>query len=183
MIFVSEAAKRYASALFEATSDKTKNALILEELRVVEKIINANEDIRKFVESPLIAGDDKANALLQAFSSSGSTTEVKNLAATLASNGRLSEWSSIVQAYQARTDESHNVVRGIVRSATPVTPEQRQAIEARVAQVTGKKVILEYKEDKTLLGGLVAEVGSLTFDDSLETQLRLMNEEFKRRSH
>jgi F-type H+-transporting ATPase subunit delta len=52
-----------------------------------------------------------------------------------------------------------------------------------VAQVTGKKVILEYKEDASLLGGLIAEVGSLTFDDSLETQLRTMNEELKRRAH
>ena len=181
MIFVSEVAKRYASALFEATTDKSKNAEVLEELRVVEKIISTNEDIKKFVDSPLIAGEDKATELLKAFASA--SNEIKNLVATMASNGRITEWSGLVTAYQARTDESHNVVRGTVRSAAPLGPDQRQAIEARVTQVTGKKVILEYKEDKALIGGLVAEVGSLTFDDSIETQLRLMNEELKRRSH
>jgi F-type H+-transporting ATPase subunit delta len=62
-------------------------------------------------------------------------------------------------------------------------PEQRQLLETRISKVTGKKVILEYKTDESLLGGLVAEVGSLTFDDSLDTQLKLLNEELKRRAH
>ncbi len=108
---------------------------------------------------------------------------MKNLALVLAARDRVEDWAAVVQAYQARSDEAHGVVRGIVRSASALLPDQRTAIEKKVAQVTGKQVVLEYKQDEALLGGLVAEVGSYTFDDSLETQLRLMNESLKRSAH
>jgi F-type H+-transporting ATPase subunit delta len=46
-----------------------------------------------------------------------------------------------------------------------------------------KKIILTYKEDPTLLGGVVAQVGGWTFDDSIETHLIKMNEELNRRAN
>ena len=121
--------------------------------------------------------------MAEAMQKSAASEGVKSLLILLAKKNRFSEWKNVVNAFQAKTDEAHGVVRGVVRSASPLVPENRQKLEARVAQVTGKKVILEYKQDPTLLGGMVAEVGSLTFDDSLETQLRLLNEDLKRRAH
>lgn len=180
MIVVSEVAKRYAAALFESAADRTK---ALEELRAVEGVISASEEIARFFASPLINGEEKAAAVAAALEKGSVSAGVKNLAMLLASRNRLGQWAEVVHAYQAKTDETNNVVRGVVRSAAPLVPEQRNAVEARIRQVTGKKLILEYKQDGDLLGGMVAEVGSLTFDDSLETQLRLMNESLKRSAH
>lgn len=183
MIVVSELAKRYAGALFEAVAEKAQYTAVLEQLRALEKAINSNEDVRAFMTSSLIKGEEKAKAIAETFKTVQALEPVKNLAVLLANNDRLDELSAIVQAYQAKTDEAHGVVRGTVRSAAALAPEQRQSVEAQVAHVTGKKVIMEYKQDESLIGGLVAEVGSLTFDDSLDTQLRLLNEELKRRAH
>lgn len=182
MIQVSEVAKRYAAALFQTIADKAVSSQILEELRAVQKVLSTTELV-KFFESPLVAKRDKAQVVENALIAGSVSKDVTNFITLMTRNGRLEELSGVLTAYQAQTDHAHNVVRGLVRSAAPLGPEQRTAIEKRVTQVTGKKVILEYKEDKSLLGGLVADVGSLTFDDSLETQLRLMNEELKRRSH
>jgi F-type H+-transporting ATPase subunit delta len=81
-------------------------------------------------------------------------------------------------------DESRDVARGDVVSASTLFPDERQKLEATISRYTGKKAVLEYHEDKKLLGGLVARVGSYTFDDSLDTQLRMMNDALtKRRAH
>jgi uncharacterized protein YbcI len=58
-----------------------------------------------------------------------------------------------------------------------------KVIKEKLEKLTGKKVVLEYHEDKSLIGGLVAQVGSFSFDDSLETQLRLMREDLKRKAN
>ncbi len=72
--------------------------------------------------------------------------------------------------------------RGTVRSTTVLAPEERKRIEETVNRVTHKQPLLTYKEDPALLGGMVAEVGNYTFDDSLASHLRRMNEQLTRRT-
>jgi F-type H+-transporting ATPase subunit delta len=182
-LIVTEVSKRYAKALFQSVGAGVDFTSVLSELREIEKAIFQNPEIAKFFESPLINSEEKSTLLKTALEKASVSETVKSLAVVMASRERMGEWSGLVQAFQLQADELNGVVRGTVRCARPLGPEQRQTVEARISQVTGKKVILEYKLDETLLGGLVAEVGSLTFDDSLETQLRLMNEDLKRRAH
>jgi F-type H+-transporting ATPase subunit delta len=59
--------------------------------------------------------------------------------------------------------------------------ESRTKIEDIVTKVTRKKVILSFVEDAKLIGGTVAQVGGWTFDDSLESHLRRLNEDLNRR--
>ncbi len=92
---------------------------------------------------------------------------LKNFTLLLARKQRLPIFNDVVTAYQQFSDESHGVTRGQVRSAAALGPDDRKRIEDIVSKATKKKVILTYKEDPSLLGGLVAEVGSYTFDDSL----------------
>ena len=70
-----------------------------------------------------------------------------------------------------------------MRSATVLAPEERKQIETLVSRATKKQVILSYKEDPSLVGGLVAEVGSFTFDDSLISHLKRINEQLTRSVH
>lgn len=182
-MFVSEVSKRYAKALFHSIADKNQYVGILAELREIEKVLLGNKEIEQFFNSPLVNADQKAEAAQVALAKAQISDVVKNLIVVMAGRERIGEWPALVQAFQDQADEANAIVRGTVRCARELGPEQRQALESRVSQVTGKKVILEYKTDESLLGGLVAEVGSLTFDDSLDTQLRLMNEDLKRRAH
>src|SRR5262249_48841149 len=96
---------------------------------------------------------------------------------------RLGVFKDIVGAYEQIADEAHGVMRGTVRSATVLAPEERKRIETLVSRATAKQVILTYKEDPSLLGGLVAEVGSYTFDDSLLSHLKRINEQLTRSAH
>lgn len=107
---------------------------------------------------------------------------MKNFVFLLARKQRLGIFNDVVTAYQALADEKHGVVRGTVRSTTVLAPDERKRIEQTVNRVTKKNSILTYKEDPLLLGGLVAEVGSYTFDDSLASHLRRMNEQLTRRT-
>jgi F-type H+-transporting ATPase subunit delta len=102
---------------------------------------------------------------------------VKNFVFLLARKQRLDVFGDIVAVYQILADQKHGVVRGTVRSTTVLAPEERKRIEETVNRVTRKQSLLTYKEDSQLLGGMVAEVGSYTFDDSLASHLRRMNEQ------
>ena len=181
MTVISELAKRYASALVQTTQGKGPD--VLNQLRIVEAALESDPVVAKFIVSELISGDEKRRVLEIALSKLPLLDEVKGLAYVMAENQRLGEWPSVVLAYEKSTDEENGIVRGVVRSTSPLGPEQRQVLEKKITQVTGKRVILEFNVDPDVLGGLVAEVGSLRFDDSLQTQLRLLNEELKKKAH
>ena len=68
------------------------------------------------------------------------------------------------------------MVHAEVTSAEPLSDERIQAIEQRLATVTGKRVSMTTKVDKDIIGGVVARVGSTIYDASIATQLKKIRE-------
>lgn len=176
---IHEVSRRYARALHELAKANKKADQIFSELRVLKDVFAKDKTIHDFVLSPLISPDQKIAALKAALSGKVSD-EVVNTLFLLAENARMDIFGELVDAFEIISDEDHGVSRGVVKSAAKLSPEARKRIEETVEKVTKKKVILNYEEDPKLLGGMVAQVGGWTFDDSLETQLMKMSESLNR---
>jgi F-type H+-transporting ATPase subunit delta len=58
-----------------------------------------------------------------------------------------------------------------VASAAELNSRQEEALTERLAAMTGKKIRLNLKIDRDLVGGLVVRVGSTDFDGSVRGQL------------
>lgn len=174
-----EIAERYAEALYQAASEAKVQDKVLLDLRALSEVFK-DESSRHFVESPLVRAEDREAAFRLALKNSGCDSLTESFVLLLAKRNRLKLFLAIVECYQAAADQAHGVTRGTVRSASPLGPEQRKRIEKTVAEVTKKQVILTYKEDPQLIGGLIAEVGSYTFDDTLSAHLNRLKEEVNR---
>lgn len=173
-------ANRYARALFQLAKEKNEQDTIFDQMRVIDDAFSLEKDIMEFVHSPLIRPSDKEKAITGLTAKVQMSETLKNFLLLLAKKNRLDLFPEVMAAFQQINDESHGVTRGVVRSAAPLAPEERKRIEQLVGKATKKQVILTYKEDSTLLGGLVAEVGSFTFDDSLSAHLTRINEQLNR---
>ena len=173
-------AVRYARALYNLAKDAGSHEAVFAEMRVIGEAFTSDEEIKNFLSTPMIQPKDKIKAIEAMLAKVKINEVLKNFMLLLARKGRLEIFPEVVTAYQQISDESHGVTRGHVRSATALGPEARKNIEELVGKATKKKVILTYKEDPSLLGGLVAEVGSFTFDDSLISHLSRINEQLTR---
>lgn len=177
---VSQISKRYAKALFEAVANKEA---VLNELRVVIKIMSEDSSIRNFFESHIYADSLKKDIVSSAFSSKGLSSDVVNFLMVLADKGRLGQLADILTSYEFLVDSQNGVTRGSVRSAVKLDAEARLKIESVVSHFVKKKVILTYSEDPTLVGGVVAQVGGWTFEDTLDSHLRRLKEDLNRRAN
>ncbi len=66
-------------------------------------------------------------------------------------------------------------MRAQVRTAVPLTEEERGMLSATVGQVLGgRQVVLKEVVDPAMLGGFVVESGGAVLDGSLEGQLERM---------
>ncbi len=174
-------AKRYAKAIFGIAVDNKTQDRVLADLRALNTAFSADTTVQEFFASPMISVAQKSEAIKKAVGGKDVSPEVNQFLMLLAEKGRLGIFSEAVEAFQDEIDASNNLCRGSVRSTTALAPSERTQIEKTVEGVLKKKVIMTYKVDPSVIGGLVAQVGSHTFDDSLSSHLRRMSEELKRK--
>ena len=178
----SEIAVRYARAAFDLAVETKTEEKTFGDLRALKIAFAKDASIAQFFASPVVAPEQKESALKAALANSGTSDVATNLMLTLARKERLSLFAQVVDAFQDRADAVNGVGRGVVRSATALAPQERTSLESIVEKVLKKKVILTYTTDSSVIGGLVAQVGSYTFDDSIKSHLDRMSEELKRRT-
>jgi F-type H+-transporting ATPase subunit delta len=179
---ISEVAKRYARALFECATEVKKGDEIFAQLKGIALAVNKDDDTKHFISSPIIPGNVKAEALSKAVGGQAAE-ELKSLIHLLIEKNRIELFKEIAEAYGQIADEAQGVTRGEVRSASTLNEDDRRKLEQTIAGVTKKKVILNFTEDKKLMGGLVAQVGGWSFDDSLQSHLTRLTEDLNRRTH
>lgn len=173
-------ATRYARALYNLAKDGGDEDTVFGQMRAINQAFSGDHEVSGFLFSPVIRPAQKVAALEKLTAGLAIPESLKNFLLLLGKKNRLGIFKDIVIAYQQIADEAHGVTRGTVRSATVLAPEERKRIETLVGRATKKQVILTYKEDPALVGGLVAEVGSFTFDDSLISHLKRINEQLTR---
>jgi len=173
-------AARYAKALYDLASEQKIEEKVLNELRATAKGFEASREDFESLISPTVSVEDRRKIVTTVLGKNHSEL-FTSFVLLLVSKNRLGLFFDIVDAYQNQSDLLHGVTRGVVKSPSPLGPEDRSRLEETVSRVK-KKAILEYKQSPELIGGLLARVGSYTFDDSLDTQLRLLYENLNRAS-
>ena len=176
-------AGRYAKALYSLASEQKIEERVLNELRETATAFTESPQEFETLVSPTLRHEDRKKIVTALFDAKSYTELFRSFVQLLVSKNRLNLFGEIVEAYQQQSDLLHGVSRGTVRSPAPMKPEERIRLEEIVSRVTKKKAILEYKQSPELIGGMLAHVGSYTFDDSLDTQLRLMYENLNRTSN
>lgn len=173
--------RSYAKALFDLARERDQAEAVGRDLAEIAALVEREPALREVLGRPWIPAADKrrvAEAL-------GARLEVSPLArdflALVAARGRADRLGEMTRAYRGLLDEAAGRVRARVRSAVALTGADREALAARLGAVAGgKQVILEAEVDARLLGGFVAEIGSLIVDGSLDGQLAALRERLAR---
>lgn len=179
----SELADRYASALYDLAQTPQARDKDLSALKAVSQALNGTEDLVKYVMSPLIAPADKEAAIKVALAGTDIPEHCVSTILVMAQKGRLGFLAEVAAAYSSKMDKDSNILRGEVLSAKEISAKQIEIYESKISSLSGKKVVLQFQEDKNLIGGVVVKVGSHTYDDSLETHVNNIKIELNRRLH
>lgn len=177
----SEVSRRYAKALYDLASSKGLAERVYSELVALNEAFNKDKDSHEFILSPIVFEEKKLQAI--AAVTGGFSEEVKSFMLLLVEKKRIEFFSEIVASYRDISDASLGKTRGVVRSASKLNDDEKRKLEVKINKTINKEVILTFEEDKNLLGGLVAQVGGWTFNDTLESHLTRISEDLHRRSN
>jgi F-type H+-transporting ATPase subunit delta len=173
-------ARRYAKALFMLARESRATEAVGRELDTVAAPIRDDRELREVLTRPWIKPADRRGIAAGLAERAGAGKMVRDFLGLLGERGRIDHLPEIVAAYQALLDEELGRARAQVRSAVPLTDAERRGLAERLGRALGKQILLEERVDGTLLGGFIAQVGSLILDGSLDAQLGRMRERLAR---
>lgn len=173
-------ARRYAKALYDLAHGSGETEAVGGELEQVAAVAAGEPRAQDVLTRPWIKPEDRRGVAAAIAQKLGARKLVQDFAGLVAERGRADHLPEIVAAYRTLVDAEHGQARAQVRTAVAFTDGERRQLSARLERVLGKRIILEERVDATLLGGFVAQVGSLILDGSLDGQLARVRQRLAR---
>jgi F-type H+-transporting ATPase subunit delta len=103
--------------------------------------------------------------------------EVRRMVALLADRDRLGILPDLAAAYAGLLMDAKQIVRADVVTAVPLTPASRAALADALGRASGKTVTMTERVDPSIVGGVVARVGTFVYDGSVTRQLERLREQ------
>jgi F-type H+-transporting ATPase subunit delta len=176
-VVIGSLARRYAKALLEiGIKQQTYDALGKELDRVADTFAKSPE-LKQALENPVFPLEKRRLVLDELARRLALSKVVRNFVMLILDKGRIGNLPDIARAHHALVDDHANRVRATVTSARPLDPALEQRLKSALEQQSGKTVILEKKEDPSILGGVITQIGDLVYDGSVRTQLAEMREQ------
>ncbi len=178
-MIVGSIARRYAKALFSWADEQGQVEQWSTGLEALGRALASSPELRDTLASPLFEKEQRRSVIGEVARSLALPETVRSFLLLLADRDRLSYLAAIVQQFRDLADARLGRVRARVTSAVPLTSEEAARIAEKLAQAGKAQVIVETAVDASILGGVVAQVGSLVYDGSVRSQLEELRRAMK----
>jgi len=169
----SAARARYARALADVVTGPAAvdPQQILRELRQFHEALAGSPQLRIALSSPAVSPARKRSVIDRLAGLLELSRVARNFLMVLADHRRAAELEGIIEAFEGEIDERLGFARVEVKSARELSAGQRDALDRKLQQLTGRKPRARYSVDPSLIGGVVASIGSVVYDGSVRGQL------------
>lgn len=162
-------AERYARALLSASLESAVADRVAQDLLFLREVQTEVPELMPFLAHPRIAPAAKEKVLFSLNSTIHPYT--LNLLRLLVRRGRAGLFPSLVFAYFKAWEEAGGPVHIVVRSARPLSLEDRVKLHAQLREALGRDVSLEEEIAPELLAGVELVIGGKRLDASLRGRL------------
>lgn len=171
-------ARRYARALFDVVlQQKGDFDRTAQELETFAALMASHPALGAVISNPAVPAAKKRAMVDAIVAGAGQVSDpVARTLALLADRDRLTLVPALARAFGERVMDHRQIVRAEVTTAVAIDDARVKAIADALGRATGRHVMVEPKVDASILGGVVARVGSVVYDGSVARQLEKMKE-------
>ena len=161
----------YGEALVELANEEGIASSMLEEIQSVREILKSNPEFVKLMLHPGIAKQEKLQVVDNVFKGKVSD-QLTGLIRIVVENERFKEIDSVFQYYIDKVKESQGI--GVVYVTTPLelSDKEKSNVVAKILETTDFKTVeMNYSIDKSIIGGMIIQIGDRYVDSSIRNRL------------
>lgn len=172
-------ATRYAGALLASAREAGVLEAVAESYAAVMDVVAGNRQLTTFMDSPQVATREKKELLKSVF---GQKIEpvLLNFFYLLIDKNRIDSFRDIGEEFAAQVEDEMGVMRARVVTAVALDDELSGKLEAKLAGLTGKQIILEKKVDPAVIGGVCVTMKDKILDGTVRTNLDLLRKKLEK---
>ena len=171
-----EIAKRYASAIYNIAKSSDSINEVREVLNIFMENYEEEEEFRKILEDPLKKFPEKEKFLEKSFDHF--TKESLGIVKYIVRKQRLSLVGDIKEYFLKLYYEENNKLPITAIFAKELSEKQRDLLVQKLEKKYGKKVVLDLKVDKRIIGGGILRIGNEVIDGSIKNQIDEIKKNF-----
>ena len=173
-------AKRYSRALFNLAQEQKAVEQYGTELDGFSEVLQDMPDLENALRNPLYPEAVKRALILKVTDQLDLSPVVKSFLKLLVEKRRMQHLPEIAEYYHKLIDDYSNIARAKVKAAVRLGGGEINEIAAALEKKIGKKIVVEFEQDSSLIGGVFAQVGDVVLDGSVKRQLLNFKESLKR---
>jgi F-type H+-transporting ATPase subunit delta len=167
----------YAEALFGVARAEGTLGEVEDELFRFSQTLQGNDELRNALTDAGIPASRRQQIVEDLLGGRASPTTVA-LVSLVVGTGRARDLPSIIRRLVEMSAAEANKAVAEVRSAVPLTDDQRSRLAKALGEATGKDVEIKVLVDPTVLGGIVAQVDDTVIDGSVRRRLDQLRNAF-----
>jgi len=167
----------YAEALFGVARAEGTLGEVEDELFRFSQTLQGNDELRNALTDAGIPAARRQQIVEDLLGGKASPTTVA-LVSMVVGTGRARELPTIIKSLVEMSAAEANKEVAEVRSAVPLTDDQRDRLAKALEDATGKKIEVKVVVDPSVLGGIVAQVGDTVIDGSVRRRLDQLKNAF-----
>jgi F-type H+-transporting ATPase subunit delta len=174
---LSAVATRYANALADvvtARDSPVRPEAAVSELRSFEAALRSSVELQNALISPAVPGNRKRTVVGRIADALELSRISRNFLYVLIDHRRTGSLSEIIHSFELSVDARLGFAHAEVTSASELSEPQRAVLNAQLERLTGKRLRMRYAVDQSLIGGVIARIGSTVYDGSVRGQLSSM---------
>jgi F-type H+-transporting ATPase subunit delta len=168
--------KRYTQGLVNSVKDENEFSTLSRELSAFWDLLNAHKKLMEILLSRFLPTSRKKQIAQELLASSSTGTKSARFLLLLVENDRLELLPGIIQALPEAWNEEKGINTYEVASVVPLSDEQREKLKEKLEHLDKRPVVLKYRIDEGLVGGLSIKRKNTVYDISIQGNLLKLRE-------
>jgi F-type H+-transporting ATPase subunit delta len=172
-------ARRYGGALYELADEQKQLDAVAADLRNLKILAAESAEFKSIIHNPRLTRAQLMQTMKSVSDSAKLSKLTANFLGLAAKNRRLNALPAMIDGFLDQLAESRGEYTAEVSSASALSAQQQEQLSRKLADLTGGKMHLMLREDKSLLGGVIVKMGSRLIDASVRTKLERLERQLK----
>ncbi len=164
-------AERYSLALYELANENNVLTQLENQSSSILDLISSSENFSNFIKDPTNNVDTLLKVINSIFDDKFESL-LKNFLSFLIVKRRFFYIEKILKNFIEICSKKRGELKAELKSAKELSSDEISKITDELTKNFNSKIKLNYKHDKSLIGGLVVQVGSTMVDTSIKNKLQ-----------
>ena len=165
-------AERYSLALYELANENKIIANVEDQSSSILNLILSNKDFSNLIKGPTSNQKDLLKVINNISDNNKFEKLLKNFLSLLVIKRRFFYVEQILKSFIETCSQKRGELKAELKSAKELSSNEILKITDELTKNFNSKIKLNYKHDKSLIGGLIVQVGSTMVDTSIKNKLQ-----------